>query len=147
MRRGTQQPRCSRFVKILQKPTTKSSRALAPAGWEKCGRGGILGPCCNDSYFLDFAAAARTAAQRFFVASIMRRRPSGLRRRFAFLGAEATASDAAPFFTAAHLLRCASAIRLRAAALIVRRTFAGITETDSELEPLNIALSCTICSL
>src|SRR5215469_6705688 len=80
-----------------------------------------------------FAAAARTAAQRFFVASIMRRRPSGLRRRFAFLGAEATASDTAPFFTVAHLLRCASAICFLAVTLIVCRPFDGLTETDSEL--------------
>ena len=107
---------------------------------------GILGSCCSDSYFLDFAAA-RNAAQRFFVASIMRRRPSGLRRRFAFLGAEATAPDAPPFFTAAHLLRCASAIRFRAVALIVRRPLAALTEVDSKLAPLNIPLSCTICSL
>ena len=71
----------------------------------------------------------------------MRRRPSGLSRRFAFLGAEATAPDAAPFFTAAHLLRCASAIRFLAAALIVRRPLDGLRETDSELAPLNIPLS------
>jgi hypothetical protein len=100
-----------------------------------------------EGYFRDFAAAARTAAQRFFVAAIMRRRPSGLKRRFAFLGAGATASDTAPFFTDAHLLRCASAIRFLAAALIVGRPFAGLPETDSELAPLNIALSCAICSL
>jgi len=98
-------------------------------------------------YFRDFAAAARTAAHRFFVASIMRRRPSGLRRRFAFLGAEAKDSDAAPFFTVAHLLRCASAIRFLAATLIVRRPFAGLTEIDSALAPLNIPLSSAICSL
>jgi hypothetical protein len=85
-----------------------------------------------------------------FVTQLLRqgdRRPSGLRRRFAFLGAEATASDVAPFFTAAHLLRCASATRFLAATLIVRRPFAGLTETDSELAPLNIPLSCMICSL
>jgi hypothetical protein len=63
----------------------------------------------QEIYFAE-AAAARTAAHRFFVASMMRRRPSGLRRRFAFLGAGAAAFGAAPFFTAAHLLRIAPAI-------------------------------------
>jgi hypothetical protein len=97
-----------------------------------------------EGYFRDFAAA-RTAAQRFFVASMILRRPSGLRRRFAFLGAGTTAFGATPFFTA-RLLRIAFAIRFRGAALIVRWPFAELTETDSEPAPLNIPLSCTICS-
>jgi hypothetical protein len=47
------------------------------------------------------------AAQRFFVASIMRLRPSGLRRRFAFSAGAGVVSSA---LFAAHLFRCASAI-------------------------------------
>ena len=75
---------------------------------------------------------------------MMRRRPSGLRRRFAFLGAGAAVFGAASFFTAAHLLRIASAIRFREAALIARGPLAGPAETDSELGPLSIPLSSAI---
>jgi hypothetical protein len=65
-------------------------------------------------------AAAFCNRQRFFVAAMIRFKPSGLLRRFA-LGAFTLAcrgSDSAPSF--AHLALCAIAILRRAAALIFR---------------------------
>ena len=65
----------------------------------------------------------RAFAQRFFVAAMIRARPSGLRRRFflaAFAGAGAAVASALAFRAAAHRFVCAAAMRLRAAGLKMR---------------------------
>jgi len=67
-----------------------------------------------------FAALAfLNAAQRLFVAAMIRARPSGLKWRFFGLGGGAAASPSA-FRTAAHRFFCAAAMRLRAAGLTER---------------------------
>ena len=65
-----------------------------------------------------FFAAARYAAQRFFVAAAIAALPAALIFRFGFSAADVSA--AASPFAAAHLFLCPSAIFLRAAALILR---------------------------
>jgi hypothetical protein len=69
------------------------------------------------------AAAARTAAQRFFVAAMILCMPSSLIWRFAFGGATLEDWAATPFclLAVAHRFRCASAIRFLPAALTFRR--------------------------
>jgi hypothetical protein len=80
-----------------------------------------------ERYLAAFAAAARTAAQRFFVASMILCRPAALSFRFDFLatGLAVLATTLDSFFTAAHLFRWATAIRCLAAALIFRRLRVG----------------------
>src|SRR5262245_57943263 len=67
---------------------------------------------------------ARTTAQRFFKAAIMRFRPSALSLRF--FGAT-TAGARLALLSAAHLFRCAAAILFRAAGLRVRLAGAGVS--------------------
>ncbi len=79
---------------------------------------GALAGCWAAAFF------ARNSAQRFLVASAMRRRAAGLIRRFLGAGcfpAEAAAgaeAEPTPLRIAAHRFRCASAIRARPSALI-----------------------------
>src|SRR5262249_54376517 len=85
--------------------------------------------------YFPFFFAARIAAHRFFVASIIRRRPSGLRRRFVFFAAGAAACVEATLF-AAHLFRIRSDSRLRPAALKVRRPVCGDVGVGAEVPPV-----------
>jgi hypothetical protein len=69
------------------------------------------------------ALAFLNAAQRFFVAAMIRSRPSGLRRRFFFSAlarAGGGAGAALAFRVAAQRCLCAAAMRLRAAGLTTR---------------------------
>lgn len=68
---------------------------------------GDVNSTASERTYFAFFFVARTAAHRFFVASIIRRRPSGLSRRFVFFAAGAVACVPATLF-AAHLLRMRS---------------------------------------
>jgi len=78
-----------------------------------CVAGFVLVAFLAFAFTAVFASAARTAAQRFFVAAIIALRPAALSLRLGFGGA------ALALFIAAHRFLCAAAIRLRAEALIV----------------------------
>src|ERR1700693_5343016 len=67
----------------------------------------------NNPNYADLAAAARTNAQRFLVASMILFRPAALSFRFGFWASDLAACGAAPdcFLASAHLFRCASAMR------------------------------------
>ena len=73
-------------------------------------------------------AAFFCAAHSFFVAAMIRARPSGLRRRF-FLAAVAGVGGAAVGFrAAAHPLLCGAVVRRRAAGIAMRLNAAAASE-------------------
>ena len=105
-------------TRVVCSPTAQRWRSVARRALFRQGR---------ERYFAAFAAAARTAAQRFFVASMILFRPSALSFRFGFLATGSAVLAAMPdsFLAAAHLFRCASPIRSLAAALTFRRLPTG----------------------
>jgi hypothetical protein len=94
-------------------------------------------------YWAYFFAAARYAAQRFFVAAAIAALPAALSFRFGF-GA-AGASGATSPLAAAHPFLCPAAIFLRAAALILRRRRpVGVIVAASAGAPESIARNSAI---
>jgi hypothetical protein len=92
--------------------------------------------------------AARTAAHRRLVASMIAFRPAALILRFLRTGADVPSDPAPPARLAAHLFRCAAAILPRAAADIRRRFLVGRDDSAPSLlaPPLNICRSSAICA-
>ena len=98
---------------------------------------------CTALTRLVFLAAARCAAQRFFVAATIAALPAALSFRFGF-GA-AGASGAVSPLAKAHLFLCPAAIFLRAAALILRcGRPVGVIVTASDGAPESIARNSAI---
>jgi hypothetical protein len=79
--------------------------------------------------------AARTAAHRRLVASMIAFRPAALILRFLRTGADVPSDPAPPARFAAHLFRCAAAILPRAAADIRRRFLVGRDDSAPSAGP------------
>ena len=90
-----------------------------------------------------FAAAALFAAHRFFVAAMIRFKPSSLMRRFAF-GNSGTAATFLPLWNAAHRFFCAAAILALAVTLIIRFGAASVATTGP---PKWLRISAIFCSI
>ena len=105
--------------------------------WRSCRDSQVTAVTAKPIYFYALAAAARAAAQRFLVASMILCRPCALGFRFGFLAAGLAVLAAAPgsLLAEAHLFRRASAIRCLAVALIVRRLRIGSSAAEGSVFP------------
>ena len=90
-----------------------------------------------------FAAAALFAAHRFFVAAMIRFKPSSLMRRLAF-GNSGTAATVVPLWNAAQRFFCAAAILALAAMLNTRFGAASWAATGPPNWPRISAILCSI---
>jgi hypothetical protein len=93
-----------------------------------------------------FAAAALFAAHRYFVAAMIRFKPSSLMRRFAF-GTSGTATALLPLWNAAHRFFCPAAIPALAATLKVRFGVALLATTGFTRPDSRLRISAIFCSI